>query len=53
MEKIKTRVMTGELSIGTPAGDIPGTVEMHERGAQQAAHRDQGGPVGSSAPASC
>jgi outer membrane lipoprotein-sorting protein len=28
-DKIKTRVMTGELSIGTPAGDIAGTVEMY------------------------
>jgi hypothetical protein len=28
-EKIKTRVMNGELSIGTPAGDIAGTVEMY------------------------
>lgn len=28
-EKIKTRVATGELSIGTPAGDIAGTVEMY------------------------
>ncbi len=28
-EKIKTRVTTGELSIGTPAGDIAGTVEMY------------------------
>jgi hypothetical protein len=27
-DKIKTRVMTGELSLGTPAGDIAGTVEM-------------------------
>jgi outer membrane lipoprotein-sorting protein len=29
LEKIKTRVTTGELSIGTPAGDINGTVEMY------------------------
>lgn len=29
LEKIKSRVMTGELSIGTPAGDIAGTVEMY------------------------
>jgi len=28
-DKIKTRVMTGELSLGTPAGDIAGTVEMY------------------------
>ena len=28
-EKVKTRVATGELSIGTPAGDIAGTVEMY------------------------
>ena len=28
-DKIKSRVMTGELSIGTPAGDIAGTVEMY------------------------
>jgi hypothetical protein len=28
-EKIKTRVTTGELSIGTPAGDIAGSVEMY------------------------
>jgi len=27
--KVKTRVATGELSIGTPAGDIAGTVEMY------------------------
>ena len=29
LEKIKSRVMTGELTIGTPAGDIAGTVEMY------------------------
>jgi hypothetical protein len=29
MEKVKTRVMTGTLAIGTPAGDIAGTVEMY------------------------
>ena len=29
LEKIKTRLVTGELSIGTPAGDIAGTVEMY------------------------
>jgi hypothetical protein len=29
LEKIKSRIMTGELSIGTPAGDIAGTVEMY------------------------
>ena len=29
LEKIKSRIMTGELSIGTPAGDIGGTVEMY------------------------
>lgn len=29
IEKIKSRVMTGELTIGTPAGDIAGTVEMY------------------------
>jgi hypothetical protein len=29
IEKIKSRIMTGELSIGTPAGDIAGTVEMY------------------------
>jgi len=28
-EIIKTRLTTGELSIGTPAGDIAGTVEMY------------------------
>lgn len=28
-EKIKNRVATGELTIGTPAGDITGTVEMY------------------------
>jgi hypothetical protein len=28
-EKITTRIATGELSIGTPAGDIAGTVEMY------------------------
>ena len=28
-EKIKTRVSTGELSIGTPAGDITGTLETY------------------------
>ena len=28
MEKIKTRSMTGTLSLSTPAGDIPGTVEV-------------------------
>jgi hypothetical protein len=28
-EKIKTRVMIGELTLGTPAGDIAGTVEMY------------------------
>jgi hypothetical protein len=28
-EKIKNRITTGELSIGTPAGDITGTVEMY------------------------
>ena len=28
MEKIKTRSMTGTLSMSTPAGDIPGTVEV-------------------------
>jgi hypothetical protein len=29
LEKIKTRLVTGELSIGTPVGDIAGTVEMY------------------------
>jgi outer membrane lipoprotein-sorting protein len=29
LEKIKTRVATGDLSIGTPAGEIAGTVEMY------------------------
>ena len=29
LEKIKTRVVTGDLSIGTPVGDIAGTVEMY------------------------
>ena len=29
LEKIKSRVMTGELTIGTPAGEIAGTVEMY------------------------
>jgi hypothetical protein len=28
-EKIKNRVATGEMSIGTPAGDITGTLEMY------------------------
>src|SRR5215213_10259224 len=28
-EKIKSRVASGELSIGTPAGDITGTVEQY------------------------
>ena len=28
MEKIKTRVMTGTIALTTPAGDIPGTVEI-------------------------
>ena len=28
MEKIKTRSMTGTLALSTPAGDIPGTVEV-------------------------
>jgi hypothetical protein len=28
-EKIKNRIASGELSIGTPAGDIAGTVEMY------------------------
>jgi zinc protease len=28
-DKIKTRVMTGELSLGTPAGEIAGTVELY------------------------
>jgi outer membrane lipoprotein-sorting protein len=28
-DKVKTRLATGELSIGTPAGDITGTVEMY------------------------
>jgi zinc protease len=28
MEKIKTRTMTGTLALSTPAGDIPGTVEV-------------------------
>jgi hypothetical protein len=28
MEKLKTRVATGTLSIGTPAGDLTGSVEM-------------------------
>jgi outer membrane lipoprotein-sorting protein len=29
MEKAKTRLMVGTIAIGTPAGDIAGTVEMH------------------------
>jgi hypothetical protein len=29
MEKIKTRVATGTLSIGTPAGDLSGSVEIY------------------------
>ena len=29
LEKVKTRLMTGELSIGTPVGDISGTLEMY------------------------
>jgi hypothetical protein len=28
MEKIKTRSMTGSLTLGTPAGDIAGTIEI-------------------------
>ena len=28
MEKIKTRSMAGDISLTTPAGDIPGTVEI-------------------------
>ena len=28
MEKIKTRSMAGSLTLGTPAGDIPGTIEI-------------------------
>jgi hypothetical protein len=28
MEKIKTRVMTGDIALTTPVGDIPGTVEI-------------------------
>ena len=28
MEKVKTRTMTGTLALSTPAGDIPGTVEV-------------------------
>jgi hypothetical protein len=28
-EKIKNRIATGELTLGTPAGDIAGTVEMY------------------------
>ena len=28
-EKVKNRVATGEISIGTPAGDITGTLEMY------------------------
>jgi hypothetical protein len=28
MEKIKTRVMTGDITLTTPAGDIPGSVEI-------------------------
>jgi zinc protease len=28
-EKIKSRVMTGQLTIGTPAGDIAGSVDMY------------------------
>ena len=27
-EKIKTRSMTGTITLGTPAGDIPGTIEI-------------------------
>jgi outer membrane lipoprotein-sorting protein len=29
MEKLKTRFMSGTIAIGTPAGDIAGTVEMY------------------------
>ena len=29
MEKVKTRVATGTLSLGTPAGDLTGSVEMY------------------------
>ena len=29
LDKIRSRMMTGELTIGTPAGDIAGTVEMY------------------------
>jgi hypothetical protein len=28
MEKLKTRVMTGDIALTTPVGDIPGTVEI-------------------------
>jgi outer membrane lipoprotein-sorting protein len=27
-DKVKTRSMTGSISLGTPAGDIPGTIEI-------------------------
>jgi len=27
-DKVKSRAMTGTISIGTPAGDLPGTIEM-------------------------
>ena len=29
LEKIKTRVMTGTITLRTPAGDIPGTIEIY------------------------
>lgn len=29
MEKARTRLMTGTIAIGTPAGDIAGTIEMY------------------------
>ena len=29
MEKIKTGIMTGTISLQTPAGDIPGTIEIY------------------------
>ena len=29
IEKVKTRTMTGTLALSTPAGDLPGTVEIY------------------------
>ena len=46
MEKIKTRSMTGTLSLATPAGDIPGTVEILNAAPNKMRTGDQGRPLG-------